>query len=78
MVVIFKLASLFWSQEGDEECCKNPVMRDHELGEHAESSIAIHQPTESTQHFLTSEIGSHVSKVPDSFSLDFSELSCQK
>jgi hypothetical protein len=47
-------------------------VRDSDLEEHAKSSISTYQPTESTQNFLTSEIGSHVSKAPVCFFLDFS------
>jgi len=57
---------MFCLQEGNEECCKDSVMRDHDPEEHTQCSGHLHQPSESTKHFLTSETGSHVRKLPNS------------
>ena len=57
---------MFCLQEGNEECCKASVMRDHDPEEHTKCSGHMHQPSESTKHFLTSETGSHVRKLSNS------------
>ena len=54
---------MFCLQEGNEQCCKDSVMRDHDPEEHTKCSGHMHLPAESTKHFLTSETGSHVRKL---------------
>ncbi|XP_023701628.1 uncharacterized protein LOC111861362 isoform X4 [Cryptotermes secundus] len=46
------------NNESNQECCRNPAMRDHDPEECTESSGTMHQPAEATQQFFTSEVGS--------------------
>lgn len=51
----------------DNEECKNQPVREYDLEEHSKiTTISSHQPTESSQHFITSERGNHVPSYHDS------------
>ncbi|KAJ9594936.1 hypothetical protein L9F63_013752, partial [Diploptera punctata] len=58
------------TNEDSEECCKNPPMREYDLEEHSKNgSTPSHQPSESSQHFVTSERDNHTYNDPQEVTL---------